>query len=77
VRTTITFTPKVVGEYYTLEELNDLFDHIAEVINAKLDIDAAVLTDDAAFKLSPRIINMAEGTADDSAITVAQARAML
>lgn len=77
MRTTIEFTPKVVGEYYTLDELNELFEHIADVVNAKLDINAAVLTGDAAFKLSPRIINLAQGTADDSAITVAQARAML
>ena len=77
MRTTIEFTPKVVGEYYTIDDLNELFADIAEVVNAKMDMDDAFLTGDAAFKNAPRILNMKQGSADDSAITVAQARAML
>lgn len=76
MRTTITFEEKVDGEYFTLAELNTLFTQIATVVNAKLDIDAAVLTDDAEFELSPLAINLKEAEDDDDAITVAQARAL-
>lgn len=73
---TITFTEKNVDALYSLSELNTLFNDIAEVINAKLDKDSAELTDNLEINLNPKIINMADATEDDDAITVGQARSL-
>lgn len=65
---TISFTPKASTAFFRVLEINTLFEAVATVLNAKLDIGEPALDTSLNIGMQP-IVNVGESIEDDDAAT--------
>jgi len=65
-------TPKKTNGVFTIDEINALFTEIATVLNAKLDLDGAVVSTENFDCGTKQVINVADAVDDNDAVPLRQ-----